>query len=217
MSVRLRIVLALGVVGLAAALWASGALDAFRDAEHVKALLLSWGGWGYALYVVTFTLLEPMGLPGIVFVVPASLVWPKPIAFALSLVAAIGAGIVGFTFARFIARDWVARHLPERFRRFDDLLAARSLEAVVLVRLVFFMAPPAHWVLGLSKVRFGAFVLGSAIGFVPGVLVLTYLGGSLVQWLGRQPRWAWIAVGVIAVALIGLRRWRLRRARASSG
>jgi uncharacterized membrane protein YdjX (TVP38/TMEM64 family) len=144
-------------------------------------------------------------------VIPAGMIWPKLEAFALSLLGSVLAGSVGFGFARFLARDWVARHLPARFRRFDELLARRGLEAVILVRVVFFLTPPAHWVLGLSKVRYSTFLLGSAIGFLPGIAALTFLGGGLVEWLRQRPPWTWaLVIGVIGAGVIA-RRMLTRR------
>jgi uncharacterized membrane protein YdjX (TVP38/TMEM64 family) len=190
--------------------WRTGIFEAFRDPERVKALLLAWGPWGRVVYVVSFALIEPLGVPGLVFVIPAGMIWPTPEAFALSLLGSVLAGSVGFGFARFLARDWVERRLPARFRRFDELLARRGLEAVILVRVVFFLAPPAHWVLGLSKVRYSAFLLGSAIGFVPGIAALTFLGAGLVEWLLLRPWWTWAlivcVIGAIVVAQCVLTR-----------
>ncbi len=60
--------------------------------------------------------------------------------------------------------------------------------------------------LGLSKVRFPSFVFGSAVGFVPGILVFTYLGGNLFEWLLEQPRIAWVTIG-ITTSLLPLVRY----------
>lgn len=139
---------------------------------------------------------------------PASWVWPLSEAFALSWLGAVGAGCVGFFFARVLAREWVDANLPERFRRFDDRLATRGLVTVIVVRLVFFLAPPAHWVLGLSKVRVTAFVLGSFIGFAPGILALVLFGDGLLRAFDHAP--PGLIAGVVA-ALVGFAVWRRRR------
>ena len=211
---RWKKLVVLGAVALVVAVgWRAGVFDVFHDPERVRALLISWGAWGWVLYVVAFALIEPLGVPGVVFVIPAGMIWPKPLAFALSLAGATLAGSVGFGFARFLARDWVERRLPPRFRRFDERLAERGLEAVNLVRVLFFLAPPAHWVLGLSKVRYSTFVLGSVIGFVPGIAGLTFVGGNVVEWLLGQPRWLWGAAAALLVVGVAARLWWARRRR----
>jgi uncharacterized membrane protein YdjX (TVP38/TMEM64 family) len=193
--------------------WRGGLFDALSDVSRVRALLLGSGGWGGLLYVLGFGLLQPLGVPGIVFLIPASMVWPRPMAFALSLIASLLASSVGFGFARFLARDWVSRHLPLRFRRFDDLLARHGLRAVIAIRLVFFLTPPAHWVIGLSGVRYRTFLLGSALGLIPGIAAVVFLGSSAAKWLLEQPRWVWLlaVVGIVAV-LLGRRLFQHQRA-----
>jgi uncharacterized membrane protein YdjX (TVP38/TMEM64 family) len=212
----LRIGLALAGLALLTALFASGAVDILADADRVAAYLRSIGIWGYVLYVASFALLEPFGVPGILFVVPAAMVWPSWLACLLSLVGATGAGIIGGAFARFIARDWVEAHMPARFRAFDDRLARRGLRTVIVVRLLFFLAAPAHWVLGLSTVPFRTLILGTAIGFIPGIVALTLVGGSLLDATRDAPPWLWLALGIAIAAAVAFRRMRRSRASDSS-
>jgi uncharacterized membrane protein YdjX (TVP38/TMEM64 family) len=195
-----------GAAALVAGAYFTGGFDAFRDVETARAALAAWGTRAYVLYFVSFSLLEPLGVPALLFILPAGIVWGPWTAFALSLPAGVCAGIVGFVFARHLARDWVAARLPERLRRYDERLAENGLATVVLVRLVFFLFPPAHWFFGLSQVRFGAFVVGTAVGLVPGLLAATFLGGGLVEWLTRQPPSVWACAGTMIAGLIVLRR-----------
>jgi uncharacterized membrane protein YdjX (TVP38/TMEM64 family) len=178
------------------------------DVESLERLIRRSGVWGPVLYVLLFALLEPFGVAGIVFVIPASLVWPAPTAILLSWIGAVAAGLVGLTFARTVGREWVQSRLPDRFRRFDERLATRGVVTVAIVRLVFAMAPPGHWALGLSHVSVPAFLLGSAIGFLPWVVALTLLGQSTAEWLSGQPNGMWLAVALAAAAFALLRSWR---------
>ncbi len=200
------------VVALVCTAWWGGWFDQL-DAERVRSLLTESGAWGPVLYVASFALIEPLGAPGIIFIIPASFVWPLSVAFALSWIASVCAGIVGFSFARWVARDFVQRHLPDRFRRFDHQIAERPLLAVIVVRLVFFLAPPAHWVLGVSRVPLGTFVMGTAIGFAPGVALMTVAGPALVEfWSSVERPGLWIGLAVLVFALIR-RAIRLLRSR----
>lgn len=202
------------VLGLASA-WGAGWFEGL-DRERVTGLIRAAGPWGPVAFVVAFALLEPFGAPGVLFAVPASWVWPLPEAFALSWLGSVGAGGVGFFFARTIGRDWVEAHLPDRFRRFDERLATRGLVTVVVVRLVFFLAPPAHWVLGLSPVRVTPFVLGTFIGFAPGIFALVLFGEGLLRVFDAAPPPLLAGVVATLVGLVLWRRRRLRRAPASA-
>jgi uncharacterized membrane protein YdjX (TVP38/TMEM64 family) len=223
-SIRLlgRLALLALVVLLFVSLYAAGFFELIQEPERVRAAVEGLGLWGPVLYVLAFALLEPFFVPGLAFMIPGAMVWDFSTLYFLSWLGAVGAGLVGFGFARYLGRDYVERHLPPSFREYDARLAAKGLRTVIAVRVVLFLAPPAHWLLGLSQVRFAPFLLGSMIGFLPGMALLSYLvvfvGGTLAGWLTSQPKQVWIGLVMVGAMLIALRRWRRRlRARRRSG
>ena len=198
----IKVLLLVLVIGFAVAAYVSGSLETLYQPELLRDMLVGQGVRGQLLFLAGFALIQPMGVPGFVFVIAAAMLWSPPVAFLLSMAGSIGAAVTGFAFARFVARDWVQAHLPERFHRFDDRLEQQSFRTVVLVYLVFFLAPPAHWVLGLSRVHFWPFLAGAAVGFIPGNAALVFIGGPLVEWLFVNPVWLWAVAGM--VLLVGL-------------
>jgi uncharacterized membrane protein YdjX (TVP38/TMEM64 family) len=196
--------------------WALGLFELLANPEETAAMLRSMGGWGYLLYVASFSLLAPFFVPGAAFVLPAAMIWPRWLALVLSLVGAAGAGAVGFAFARFLARDWVEARIPSRLRRWDDALATRPIRTVATIRVLFMFLPPAHWALGISGVRFGPFVVGTVIGLTPLIVVLTWVGSGMMEWLFDQPPevW-WTGVGCVAIVAIVYRSLARRRQRRS--
>lgn len=207
------------VAGVLTALHATGFFELLQQPERARALLDDLGLWAPVLFVLVFSLLEPFFVPGLAFMIPAGLVFSFPELFLLTWLGSIGAGVVGFSFARFVGREFVESRLPARLRRYDEDLSRRGLRTVILVRLTLFLAPPAHWLLGLSRVRFGPFVLGTAIGFVPGIALASYLivflGESIGDWLTDRTAGFWIAavLGVGVVLLARRRRIRIRARR----
>ncbi len=210
-----KIALVTALIGMLLTAWATGWLNVLHDPAQMKALILASGPWGYLVFLLSFVLIQPLGVPGFPWVIGAALVWPLATAVVLSLVGSLGASIVGFGFARYLARDWVATHLPARFHRFDDRLGERSLQTVILIYLVFFLAPPVPWLLGLSKVRFLPFVMGATLGIIPGIVALTFLGGTLVDWVAAQPFRLWLVFAAVGAVLL-LVVYRRRRKRTSS-
>jgi uncharacterized membrane protein YdjX (TVP38/TMEM64 family) len=181
-----------------------------RDA--LRQAVTDAGPWGPVLFVALFAALEAVGVPGLIFIGVAIVVWPPWEAFLWLWLGAVGAGCIGFGFARTIGRRWVVTHLPERFRRFDARLATSGLRYVVAVRVVFFLATPAHWLLGLSGVRFRTALLGTAIGFLPGTAFWAFAGGGVFEWAGAQPAHTWVALAAAAALIVAARAfWRRRR------
>ncbi len=204
---------ALRVAALAAVLLAAGFARAFDllDRENLRALFTDSGALGPVLFVALFSLVQPFGFPGILFMLISTLLWPLWSAFLLNLAGATGAGVVGFGFARFVGRDWVQDRLPARLRNLEERVLARAFRTVLVVRLTTYLFPPAHWALGLSPVKFVPFLSATVIGFIPMTAFWTFAGGDAVEWLSDQSGAVWIGLAAGGAVLWLLIRQRRRR------
>ncbi len=182
--------LKLGVVGLVLgmllAAWHFGIFAHVSEPRELADALVAMGAWGYLAFIVAYTLLQPFGVPGSIFIVAAPLIWPWPTAFALSTIGTMSASVVGFSFARFVARDWVSARIPARLRSYDNALERRAFQTVVILRLIFWMPQALHSFFGVSKVGFWTHFWGSLIGYVPPLLPVSYLGASMFDASGRM-------------------------------
>jgi uncharacterized membrane protein YdjX (TVP38/TMEM64 family) len=119
---------------------------------------------------------------------------------------------------------WLGRVLGERAirrlagRRLNDLsrrLAQRGIWAVSAVRLVP-VAPFAvvNLIAGVSHIRFRDFVVGTALGTLPGVAAATVLGDAIGRYASSADITdLMVLVGIVAAlggALFALARWRRR-------
>ena len=187
-----------------------GILHRFSDPAGLARTLVMLGGWGYLMFIVSYALLQPFGVPGTVFIVVAPLIWPWPVAFALSMTGTMAASVLGFSFARFVARDWVVRRLPERFRRYDEGLATRGFSTVFFLRLVFWMPPWLHTLLGVSKVSFWTHFWASVAGYVIPLLAVSYFGQKLFDYMKHASYATWAAL-MLTSALVLLGLWLVQR------
>lgn len=193
-----------------------GLLDELTNISHLTRTVVELGPWGYVAFVVAYALFQPFGVPGTVFILAASLIWPWPIAFALSMIGTMAASVVGFSFARFVARDWIAPRIPARFRKYEDALERHALTTVFVLRLVFWMPPLLHAFFGVSRVRFWTHFWGSLAGYVLPLLLVSIFGPKLFDAMKAAPISLWIGLTIGAVVL-AFAWWGIRRVRASRG
>jgi uncharacterized membrane protein YdjX (TVP38/TMEM64 family) len=208
------------VIFVAAALalaYRFGVFEELSEPRKFAQNLVAMGGWGYAAFILAYTVLQPFGVPGTVFIVAAPLIWPWQTAFVLSMVGTMCASVVGFSFARFVARDWISARIPARFRKYDAAIERNAFRTVVFLRLIFWMPQVLHSFLGVSKVRFWTHFWGSMIGYIPPLFLVSYLGSEIFDSSGNmQPR-AWPIMGGLLAAsllLIASVRYYDKRARA---
>jgi uncharacterized membrane protein YdjX (TVP38/TMEM64 family) len=213
---RIKLALVLGVIAALVVAQRLGVFQQFAEPVRVKHALVELGGWGYLAFIAAYAAFQPFGVPGTVFIMAAPLIWPWPVAFALSMTGTMAASVIGFSFARFIARDWIATKIPERFRKYDEALARRAFATVFVLRLVFWMPPLLHAFFGVSKVRFSTHFWGSLAGYVLPLLLVSYFGQKLFDAMTQAPTSVWIGVGVAIVA-IALGVWARRRRQARVG
>ena len=193
---------------------ALGGLGWVLDDGNVEALLTENGAIGPIIFVVVMWVTQPFGVPGFVYMAPAGIIWPFPLAIALSWIGNMGSSYLGFAFARWVARDWVKARIPPRMHVFDARLAGGGVTPIIGLRLVFGQLPPADWLLGVTRVTTPNFVLGTGIGIIPGAAIAVVAGGGLIQLLLDLPTWAAVAtVAALAVGAAGAELWRRRRRR----
>ncbi|HEX5068132.1 MAG TPA: VTT domain-containing protein [Myxococcota bacterium] len=203
-----RLAVLLAILLLSGFVWWRGWLDEF-DVEHVNTLVRSAGAWGPALFVLLCAIGNGLGAPGFLFVLPAPVLWPPWEASLLIWLGAIGAGGVGYAFARGIGRRFVEAHLPRSLRKLDRHLGLRS---VVALRAAFFLATPVHWALGLTSISPRALLIGSVIGFAPPAAFWGFAGGEFVDAMVEGRPGIWVALAALMLGFIALTAWLGRRA-----
>ncbi len=117
---------------------------------------------------------------------------------ALVLVAALLGAVGAFGLGRVLGRDAVERLTGARVARLDGLLRRRGLIAVIGMRLIPVLPFTAiNYAAGLTAVRIRDYVIGTAVGIVPGTVAFVALGAY-----GSSPgSWPFI---LAVIALVGL-------------
>lgn len=201
------------LVGSVSTAWATGLFD-HLTLDTVRSLVEEAGWWGPVLLIALFGL-EGLGVvPAFPFLLTAVAVWPPAEALVINMIGAMWASVVGFAYSRTLGREFIAARLPERMRRFERRIVERAIPTVIVVRLMFFLAPWAHWALGLTPVSLRAYLIGTAIGFLPWVIGFTLFGSAMVEWGSRQSSEVWIGIGAAALlGFVSVGAWRAFRKR----
>jgi phospholipase D1/2 len=211
---QLRVVLAGVLVAAVAGAWASGIGDHLEPAALERSIRAA-GPFGPVVFVAVFAVAELLHLPAALFLLGAAVIWPLPTALATAYAGALVASIFVVVVARLAVGDLARKHLvhrlPERLRGLDEKLEHGGLREIVLLRLMTFMLPAAHWVVGISKARMRDVVLGTAIGILPGIVITVVLGRTISEHWGAWGRYVLGGAAILAVVHFGRRWWRRRR------
>jgi len=178
----LRIALVVLVLGSAIWLFASGAYRQI-DGVGLREQLRAAGALGGLAFVMLFAFVQPLGPSGHLFVIGASLIWPGPLAFALSWLGASLGQLNAFFFYRYVAHEWAQARVPPRLRRYERAFVERPFRTVLLLRLMTFTWPLAPAILGVSRVRVRPMAAATALGLMPIIALDVWLGAGVSAWI----------------------------------
>ncbi|MEM1350608.1 MAG: VTT domain-containing protein, partial [Myxococcota bacterium] len=151
--------------------------------ESMRAMIVESGPAGIAAYVLLFVAANVVSIPGVLFVVAASLAYGPELGWLLAWSAAYLAVLVNFALARKVGGQPAKALKGAWAQKLLGMLERRPILAIVLLRAVFMAGPPVNYALALSPVRARDYVLGSAIGLVFPVGVVCYASAGALSWL----------------------------------
>ena len=133
-------------------------------------------GWaGPVLYAAAYASLVLTLIPATISTITAGVLLGLTIGLAVSLTGAVVGASIGFGLSRVLGRGAVER--LDSLHRLDDLLRRRGLIAVIGIRLVPLLPFAAlNYACGLSAVRARDYVVGTAIGILPGAAAYSTIG-----------------------------------------
>ena len=176
------------------------------DLAAMRARVESAGIWGPALFFALYAALALIPCPKALLTAAGGALFGLWVGAGLALSAALVGAIVSFGLGRVLGREAVDRLIRGRLARVDALVADNGLSAVLIARLVPLVPFIAvNYASGLSGVTFRHFVLGSALGMIPGSLAYAALGAY-----GTNP-WGLAAAGSALVVLVVSGSWWARR------
>jgi uncharacterized membrane protein YdjX (TVP38/TMEM64 family) len=176
--------------------------------DRLVQALAGLGAWGFAgfaaVYVLAAVLFVPVWILNVAAGVAFGFLRGAPVAVAGANLAAVAA----FLLTRALGRERFEHRLGERVDALDRAIARKGFRVALLLRLAHLPFAPLNLALALTRVSLRDYVLATALGMLPGILVLAYAGSVLGSATGvreavreRGPL-EWTLLGVAALAAV---------------
>ncbi|MEJ2859592.1 TVP38/TMEM64 family protein [Actinomycetospora flava] len=138
------------------------------------------GGWAPLAFLGVHVVVTTAPVPRTAFSLCAGLLFGPWLGLVLCLVASVASAAAGFAISRRLGGRAV-RHLgPGRVRMLEERLSSRGLLAVVSARFVPFIPfAPLNYTFGVTSVRWWHYLVGTAIGLVPGTAAVVLFGDAV--------------------------------------
>ena len=151
--------------------------------ETLQQHVMSWGAWGAICYPLLFALCNILLLPGGVLAVGGGFFFGLWRGFFIVFVGNVVATGVSFALSRWVATRWFRRKFSRdtALRALEPAVKREGWKIILLSQLhPLFPTSLLNYIYGLTRVRFGAYMLWASIGRVPGLFLYVY-GGTLGQ------------------------------------
>ena len=175
------------------------------DKGRIDALVGERGVTGMLLFVSVCVLLGSIGLSRQLIAFLGGYAFGFSNGFILSMLAVVGACITTYTLSRGVLQRFLSGRLPARVQRIDRFLHDNTFSMAMLLRL---LPLGSNWVIniaaGASSVRVVPFLLGSALGYIPQMVIFSLVGsGTRVSqfWQVAIAMALFVVAAVIGMAL----------------
>jgi uncharacterized membrane protein YdjX (TVP38/TMEM64 family) len=161
--------------------------------------------WLALVFLVTVAVATALGMPGLPFIIASGALFGTMLGSLLSSAATtLGAGI-GYWIARTAGHDIVAWWL-RRFPKLEAIVAdATDFGGVLRLRLLPIVPLAAvTFAAGLARAPFGRYVVASALGSLPSIIIYAYFADSLIEGAASGRGNAFVGAFVASVLLIAL-------------
>ncbi len=183
--------------------------------QQIVQMLRESGPWGILVFIaLSFLRALILFPPNVVLTISSGLVFGPVYGIIFGMIGALVCAIVQFAIARFFGRP-VVEELVEKQNLLPDTSLFTSVPSVILVRLLIVGVPfdLVNYALGFTKARWRDYVIGTAIGLLPGTIFYTWFGYALDQPASFLPLVFGGAITSIAAIVLA---WRYKNSRKSN-
>ena len=172
------------------------------------------GPWGALVSALVYAVATVAAVPASLLTIAAGAMFGSVMGVATVALGATAGAAAAFAIARWLARDAVAGWLAksDKFQKLDAMTERHGAIIVAITRLLpIFPFNFLNYGFGLTRVRFGTYVLWSFLCMLPGTALYVVGADAVTRGLaeGRVP---WGLVGalaaVVAVLVLVIRRAR---------
>ncbi len=149
--------------------------------QRIHALVSGFGLLAPVVHVLLYAVGTTALVPATVFTLIGAVVFGKFLGGIYNLVGATGGAALSFLAARYLGRDFAARWVRGKLRDLDAKAERHGFSLICYLRLAYAPFAPLNYAAGLTRIRFGDYLLGSVLGMLPGMFILTSLVDELTS------------------------------------
>ena len=156
-------------------------LSGLLTADHLGRFLQTTGFWAPMVFMAIYALGICLFVPGTVLGAIGAVLFGPYWGFVYVWVGATAGATGAFLIGRYLGRDFAAALIGDKLKNYDDAIERNGFATVLYMRLFYFPFTPMNFGMGLTKVRFLDYFLGTGIGIIVGTFIFIFFIGTLKE------------------------------------
>ena len=154
-------------------------LKTYLSPQSLGELLKTAGIWAPLVYVLVYMVGVCLFVPGTLLTGLGAAIFGAFWGFVYVWAGAMLGAAAAFIIGRTLGREFAASLIGSKLKKYDDAIERNGFATVLYLRLVYFPFTPMNFGMGLTRVRFNDYLLGTGLGIIVGTFIFTFFIGTL--------------------------------------
>lgn len=150
-------------------------------AKSLGGFLENAGYWAPFAYILLYTLGVSFFVPGTLLTAVGAVIFGPYRGFLYVWLGAMSGASMAFFIGRTLGREFAASLIGDKLKKYDDAIEKNGFATVLYLRLIYFPFTPLNFGMGLTKVRFLDYFLGTGLGIIAGTFIFTFFVGTIKE------------------------------------
>jgi uncharacterized membrane protein YdjX (TVP38/TMEM64 family) len=153
----------------------------YLTAQALGAFLETAGIWAPVVFMAIYAVGVCLFVPGTLLTGLGAAIFGPYWGFVYVWFGAMAGSSAAFVIGRTLGREFAAGLIGNKLKKYDDAIERNGFATVLYLRLVYFPFTPMNFGMGLTKVRFWDYFMGTGLGIIVGTFIFTFFIGTLKE------------------------------------
>ncbi|MGD9224812.1 MAG: TVP38/TMEM64 family protein [Desulfobacteraceae bacterium] len=153
----------------------------YLTADALGSFLQTAGIWAPVLFILIYAIGVCLFVPGTLLTGLGAAIFGPYWGFLYVWLGAMAGSSAAFVIGRTLGREFASGLIGNKLKTYDDAIERNGFATVLYLRLVYFPFTPMNFGMGLTKVRFWDYFVGTGLGIIVGTFIFTFFIGTLKQ------------------------------------
>ena len=153
----------------------------YLTAEALGRFLETAGFWAPLIFIFIYAAGVCLFLPGTLLTGLGAAIFGAYWGFVYVWFGAMAGASAAFFIGRTLGREFASSLIGDKLKKYDDGIERNGFATVLYLRLVYFPFTPMNFGMGLTKVHFRDYFIGTGLGIIVGTFIFTFFIGTIKE------------------------------------